>query len=125
MKQEFAGKVTYLKILLIWCHVDTIGNENTYLFHFGLLFRLYCNFLFMNNLEESNCCQAESTENLDGLLDEGGEVIFWELHAIKGLLLTNIQYNRLPSMSQLSKFARNAFISFKIFVVCMSFRLAN
>lgn len=71
--------------------METTGNDNAYLSHLGLLCRLCHYFIFMNIVEESNHCQAESTDNLDGLLDEGKEVIFRELHAIKGLLLTSIQ----------------------------------
>lgn len=75
------------KILRTWCHVDTIDNDNAYLSHLGLLCKLYHYFFFMTILEESNSCQAESIDNLNRLLDEGKEVIFRELHAIKGLLL--------------------------------------
>lgn len=83
--------MTSLKIHHTWCDVETIDNGNAYLSHLGLLCGLYCYFLFMNILEENNHCQAEPADNLHGLLDEGHEVTFRELHAIKSSLLTSIQ----------------------------------
>lgn len=59
MEQEFAGEVTSLKILHTWFHAEAIGKDNAYLFHLGLLCRLYYFFfLCMNIQEESNHCQA-------------------------------------------------------------------
>lgn len=85
-----------LKILHTWCHLEKIGNDNAYLSYLGLLYSFYIYtgfYIFMNIMEENNLCQAESSNNLDGLLDERKEVILRELHAIKMLLLTNIQYD--------------------------------
>lgn len=80
--------------LSIWFHVEIIGIGNVCLSHLGLLCRLGHYFLFISKLEKSNHCQTESTDNKDGLLNEGERIIFRELHAIKGLHLTSIQYYR-------------------------------
>lgn len=77
--------------LQIWSHTEIIGDDIIYLPHLGLFFcRVFC---FYEYYGENNHCQAESTDSIDRLLEIVKGIIFSELHAIKGLLLTRILHD--------------------------------